>query len=67
MNIIVTLDNLPKMLKYFGYEYDINSFTSVNVSKKIRGKINQKNKDRIQKLFNDDIKIYNKVINSDIK
>ena len=67
VNIIVTLDNLPKMLKYFGYEYDINSFTSVNVSKKIRGKINQKNKDRIQKLFNDDIKIYNKVINSDIK
>ena len=64
VDVIVTLDNLPKMLKYFGYEYDINSFEKVNVSNKIRGKINQKNKDRIKELFNDDVKIYNMVINS---
>ena len=64
VNIIVTLNNLPKMLKYFGYEYDDNSFKSVNVSNKIRGKINQQNKDRIKELFNNDDKIYNMVINS---
>ena len=64
VNIIVTLNNLPKMLKYFGYEYDVNSFKPVNVSNKIRGKINQQNKDRIKELFNDDVKIYNMVITS---
>jgi hypothetical protein len=64
VNIIVTLNNLQKMLKYFGYEYDDNSFKSVNVSNKIRGKINQQNKDRIKELFNNDDKIYNMVINS---
>ena len=52
------------MLKYFGYEYDDNSFKSVNVSNKVRGKINQQNKDRIKELFNNDDKIYNMVINS---
>jgi hypothetical protein len=65
VDIIVTLDNLPKMLKYFGYEYDVNSFKSVNVSNKIRGTINQQNKDRIKTLFNYDIEIYNMVINSE--
>jgi len=65
VDIIVTLNNLPKMLKYFGYEYDINSFEQVNVSNKIRGKLNQQNKDRIKELFNDDVKIYNMVINSE--
>ena len=64
VDIIVTLDNLFKMLEYFGYKYDVNSFKSVNVSNKLRGKINQQNKDRIKELFNDDVKIYNMVINS---
>lgn len=64
VDIIITLDNLSKMLKYFGYEYDINSFDMVNVSKKIRGKLNQQNKDRIKEIFKDDVEIYNKVINS---
>jgi hypothetical protein len=64
VDIIVTLDNLPKMLKYFGYEYDVNYFKSVNVSNKIRGKINQDNKHRIKKLFNHDVKIHNMVVNS---
>ena len=64
VSIIVTLDNLPKMLKCFGYEYDVTSFKPVNVSNKVRGKISQQNKDRIKKLFNNDVKIYNMVINS---
>ena len=64
VDIIITLDNLPKMLEYFGYKYDVNSFKSVNISNKTRGKINEQNKDRIKELFNDDIKIYNMVINS---
>ncbi len=59
IDIIITLDNLPKMLEYFGYTYDINTFKPVNVSNKIRGTINEQNKDRIKKLFNDDIELYN--------
>lgn len=66
VDIIITLDNLPQLLKYFGYTYDINSFAPVNVSKKIRGNIERTNKDRIKKLFNDDIKIYNMVKKSTI-
>ena len=64
VDIIVTLDNLSKLLKYFGYDYDVNFFKPVNISNKIRGKINKQNKDRIKNLFNDDVKIYNMVINS---
>lgn len=64
VDIIITLDNLSKLLEYFGYTYDINSFKPVNVSSKTRGKINQENKDRIQNLFSDDFKLYNNVINS---
>ena len=64
VDIIITLDNLPKMLEYFGYTYDVNLFEKVNVSNKIRGKINQHNKDRLQNIFNDDVNIYNMVINS---
>jgi hypothetical protein len=64
VDIIITLDNLYTMLKYFGYTYDINFFKPINVSEKIRGKLNQQNKNRIGLLFNDDILLYNMVINS---
>ena len=55
------------MLEYFGYTYDVNLFKPVNVSNKIRGKINKQNKNRLQNIFNDDVKIYNMVINSAFK
>ena len=61
------LDNLPKLLEYFGYTYDVNFFKPVNVSNKLKGKINQHNKNRLQNIFNDDIIIYNMVINSGFK
>lgn len=34
VDIIITLDNLPKLLEYFGYTYNVSSFKPVNVSKK---------------------------------
>ena len=67
VDIILTVDNLPTFLAYFGYVYDINSFKTTNVSNKIRGKLNQQNKERLKKLFNDDVVLYDKVINSMIK
>jgi hypothetical protein len=62
VDIIITLDNLPKMLEYFGYKYDVNLFIPINVSNKTRGTISQKNKDRIGKIFNNDVELYNKVV-----
>ena len=64
VDIIITLEKLPKMLEYFGYTYDINLFKPDNVSNKIRGELNQQNKNRLKRLFKDDIVLYNMVINS---
>lgn len=62
VDIIITLDNLPKLLEKFGYTYDTELFKEQNVSKKLRGKLSQKNRNRIKKLFREDVKLYEKVI-----
>jgi len=64
VDIIITLDNLSTLLEHFGYTYDKNNFKPINVSKKVRGKFDQKTKDRIARVFKDDVMLYNKVINS---
>lgn len=64
VDIIVTLENLPKMLKYFGYTYDETLFSPKNVSEKIRGKLNEENANRLKLLYNDDYILFNKVIGS---
>jgi hypothetical protein len=66
VDIIITLEKLPKFLEYFGYKYNVNLFTPVNVSNKFRGKINQENRQRLEKIFYEDIKLYNRVIDSKI-
>lgn len=66
VDIIITLEKLPTLLEYFGYKYDINEFKQVNVSNKLRGRINHENRERIGKIFHEDIDLYNKVINSNI-
>lgn len=55
VDIIITLENLPKMLGYFGYTYDANLFKPLNVSKKIRGTLNDENINRLKILFEDDV------------
>jgi len=64
VDIIITIDELPKLLKMFGYTYDINSFKKVNVSNKIRGKLDETTKNRISKLYYADMNLYNKVTHS---
>lgn len=64
VDIIITIDQLPKLLNYFGFTYDETLFTPKNVSNKIRGKFNEKTINRIKMLYNDDMLLYNKVINS---
>jgi hypothetical protein len=64
IDIIITIENLQKFLNIFGYTYDNNLFTPINVSQKIRGSLNEESVNRIKQLYNDDILLYNKVINS---
>jgi len=66
VDIIITLENLPKLLGYFGYTYDENLFQVKNVSNKIRGTLNNKNINRLVTLFHDDILLYNTVMNNNI-
>jgi hypothetical protein len=67
VDIIITMENLPKMMQYFGYTYDINSFQPKNVSSKTRGKLNERNINRLKRLYRVDILLYNKVINSTLE
>ena len=61
IDIVITIDELPSFLNFFGYTYNINSFSKVNVSKKKRGYFNENTKKRLQKLFKDDMIIFNKI------
>jgi hypothetical protein len=63
IDIVITLDQFPKLMEYFGYKYDINLFPIKNVSQKIRGKFNIETINRINNLFKDDIILYNKYLN----
>ena len=42
-----------------GYEYDENNFPRKKVSKKNRGKFNDKTKKRLRELYNYDVQLYN--------
>lgn len=66
VDIIITIDELPKLLKLFGYEYNIEQFEKANVSNKLRGNLNDYSKERISKLFHNDMVLYEKVIASSI-
>jgi hypothetical protein len=61
VDIIITIDQLPILLKKFDYTYDEKLFTKMNVSSKIRGKFNDQTKVRIKTLYNSDVLLYNKV------
>ncbi len=61
IDIVITIEQLPEMLKYFGYTYDINLFKPLNISKKQRGILNEENKNKIKKAFYDDVLLYEKI------
>jgi hypothetical protein len=60
IDILITLDELKEFLELFNYKYNETKFIPLNVSKKERGKLNEFNKERIKKLFINDITLYNK-------
>lgn len=62
VDIIITIDQIFELLHAFGYNIDINKYTSKNVSKKTRGKFNNNSLNRLNKLFMKDKIFYNKII-----
>jgi len=66
VDVIITIDELPKLLELFGYTYDTAIFPKVNVSNKVRGRFNEETIDRLKTLYNDDILLYNKVTQQDL-
>lgn len=64
INIIITMENLPKILNYFNFDIDLSSFKKLNVSTKTRGKFNNKTINRIKRLFINDMVLYNKILES---
>jgi hypothetical protein len=62
VDILITIEQLPDLLEYFGYKYDAQAFSKVNVSKKQRGVLNAEIRNRIGVLYHDDMILYNKVI-----
>jgi len=67
VDIIITIENLDKLLGYFGYVYDKAQFDKKNVSNKVNGKLNEESINRLKNLYKDDIEIYNKVVNSTLQ
>lgn len=66
IDIIITIDQLHELLSFFGYQYDENKYAPINMSLKVRGSINNKNRNRIANLYKDDIILFNKVKHSSL-
>ena len=60
IDIFIKVDQLQRFLSYFGYDYNINDYKKANVSKKLRGTLDKSSKNRLRRLFQHDIDLYNK-------
>lgn len=60
IDIFITIDKLEEFLSVFGYEINVNEFKKINVSTKIRGNFNKVTKNRIYRLYSDDLQLYNR-------
>ena len=61
IDIFITINKLPEFLSFFGYKIQ-NNIEKKNVSKKNRGRFNKLTKNRISKLYKDDMILFRKVI-----
>lgn len=62
IHIFITIDKLQDFLRFFGYSYHPDEFKKQNVSKKVRGTLNDKSIKKLEKIFAKDIELYKKVI-----
>ena len=61
VDIIITIEQLQEFLNFFGYFYNPDNYNKENVSPKLRGKFNNKIKERLRKLYYNDVLLYNKI------
>ena len=59
VDIFITIDKLEKFLHFFGYKVNVEEFKKRNVSTKTRGILNDKMRNKIAKIFNEDMVLYN--------
>ena len=62
VDIFITVDQLHPLLKRFGYDYNVDNYGLVNVSKKTRGTFSDEVIERLRNLFEEDIEMYNQVL-----
>jgi hypothetical protein len=58
VSIFLVVDELHEFLSMFGYSYDPSNYERKNVSRKVRGSFNEKNRKRIAKLYKKDWILY---------
>jgi hypothetical protein len=64
VDILITIDQLPYLLRFFGYNYNQDNYKKINVSNKLRGKLNNETKARISQLYRNDVVLFDKVVKS---
>ena len=62
VDIFITVDQLHPLLQRFGYDYNVDNYGLVNVSKKTKGTFSDEVIDRLRNLFEEDIEMCNRVL-----
>jgi hypothetical protein len=58
VRLLITINEFLPTLKLFGYNID-KLYPTKNMSDKNRGKLSTENRDRIERIYNKDMEIYN--------
>ena len=61
IDIFITIDKLEKFLHFFGHKVNVDAFKKQNVSPKTRGTFSDKTRQRIARIYHDDMLLYNKL------
>lgn len=58
VDVFLLINELHDFLEINGYKYDIDKYDRKNISKKNRGVLNEKNRERIANLYSNDIQFF---------
>ena len=61
IDVIITIDQLDKFLRFCGYDFNIKKYEKTNMSRKERGELDEISIKRLERIFKNDILIYNDV------
>ena len=61
IDIFITINMFSRLLLFFGYEIKLGDYKHKNVSKKVRGILNTKNRAIIEDLYKEDMNLYKKL------